>query len=146
MAKIRSTKASIVSNQSITLSLPEAVMRRARRAAEAARRPVEDVLAATLVAALPEVEGAPPDMQEELARMTWLDEQALWAVAQSTLPTRKQEQLAYLAELQTQRALAAEEIADLENLRQEYGRVTLRKARAYALLSMRGGRPLLADN
>lgn len=135
-----------MSNQSITLSLPEAVMRRARRTAEAARRPLEDVLTATLVAALPEVEGAPPDMQEDLARMTWLDEQALWVIAQSSLSTRKQEQLDYLAELQTQRALAAEELADLERLRQEYGRVTLRKARAYALLSMRGGRPLLANN
>jgi len=121
-------------------------MQRARRTAEAARRPVEDVLTATLVAALPEVEGAPPDMQEELARMTWLDEQALWAIAQSSLSTRKQEQLAYLAELQTQRVLTAAEIADLESLRQEYGRITLSKARAYALLSMRGGRPLLADN
>ncbi len=85
-------------------------------------------------------------MQEELARMTWLDEQTLWSIAQSSLPARKQEHLAYLAELQTQRALTAEEIADLENLRQEYSRVTLRKARAYALLSMSGGRPLLADN
>ena len=144
--EIRSTKASIVSNQSITLSLPEAVMRRARRTAEAARRPLEDVLTATLVAALPEVEGAPADMQEELARMTWLDEQTLWAIAQSSLSARKQEQLAYLAELQTQRTLAAAKIADLESLRQEYGRITLRKARAYALLSMRGGRPLLAYN
>ncbi len=34
----------------------------------------------------------------------------------------------------------------MESLRQEYRHVTLRKARAYALLSMRGGRPLLADN
>ena len=129
-----------------TLSLPEAVIRRARRTAEAARCPLEDVLTATLVAELPDVEGAPPDMQEELMRMTWLDLQTLWAIAQSSLSTRKQEQLDYLAELQTQRALTAAKTADLESLRQEYGRATLRKAQAYALLTIRGGRPLLADS
>ena len=31
----------------------------------------------------------------------------------------------------------------LDELRREYGRITLRKARAYALLSLRGGQPLL---
>ena len=79
-------------------------------------------------------------------RMTWLDLQTLWAIAQSSLSTRKQEQLDYLAELQTQRALTAAKTADLESLRQEYGRATLRKAQAYALLTIRGGRPLLADS
>jgi hypothetical protein len=34
---------------------------------------------------------------------------------------------------------------ELEALRAEYGRMTLRKARAMALLSIRGGKRLLAD-
>jgi hypothetical protein len=135
-----------MSIHSVTLDLPEAILHRARLTAQAARRPLEEVLTATLIAALPEVDGAPEDMQEELARMTWLDEQTLWSIARSNMTTQRQERLRYLAELQSQRPLTQDELANLEELRQEYGRITLRKGRAYALLSLRGGVPLLAEN
>ena len=59
---------------------------------------------------------------------------------------KQQQELQALAELQTRRSLTQQEQETLEALRQEYGRATLRKARAYMLLSLRGGRPLLADN
>jgi len=121
-------------------------MRRARQAATALQRPLEEVLTATLAATLPDVEDAPPDMQAELARMTWLSDSELWIVARSAMPKEQQEQLRHLAELQTQRGLTLEEQEALETLRQEYGRTTLRKARAYALLSLRGGRPLLSES
>jgi len=130
--------------QSITLHLPETVMRRARQTADVLQRPLEEVLTAILAAALPEVEDAPADMQAELIRMTWLSDGELWVIAQSTMPDDQQEQLRRLTELQTRRPLTPEEQETLEALRREYGRVTLRKARAYALLSLRGGRPLLA--
>lgn len=132
--------------QSVTLHLPEAVMRRARQAANALQRPVEEVLSVTLAASLPDVEDAPLDMQAELARMTWLNDQELWAIAHGTMPEEQQEKLRYLTELQAQRPLTQDEQETLEALRREYGRVTLRKARAYALLSLRGGRRLLADS
>ena len=135
-----------MSDQTITLSLPESVYRRARYTAEAARQSVEEVLTAMLAATLPDVEGAPAEMQEELARMTWLVERSLWAIAHSRLPKHQEKRLAALTNLQTQRALVPEEASEIERLRDEYGRVTLRKARAYALLSMRGGRPLLGKN
>jgi len=85
------------------------------------------------------------DTRADLARMTWLSDQELWAIARSMMTEEQQERLHYLTKLQTQRMLNQEEQEALEFLRQEYGRVTLRKARAYALLSLRGGRPLLAD-
>jgi hypothetical protein len=107
--------------------------------------PLEDVLTATLAAALPNVEDAPPEMWAELARMNWLSDQALWIIAHSTMPSEQQEQMRALSEAQSQRLLAPEEQKTLEALRREYGRVTLRKSHAYALLSMRGGRPLLRD-
>jgi hypothetical protein len=132
--------------QSITLYLPEAVMLRARQVANVLQRPVEEVLTATLATVLPEVDDAPPDMQTELVRMTWLKDQELWTIASSTMSEEQQERLSHLSDLQTQRPLTPEEQKALESLRREYGSVTLRKARAYALLSMRGGRPLLADD
>lgn len=131
--------------QDITLHLPDSVLRRARQAAVALQRPVEDVLATALAAALPDLEDVPADLRPDLARMTWMGDQELWALARSTMAVGQQEQLRYLTDLQSQRALSEAEALALEALRQEYGRVTLRKARAYALLSLRGGRPLLAE-
>ncbi len=132
--------------QTVTLHLPETVMRRAKSAAEVLQRPLEEVLSTMLAAALPDVEDAPVDTQVDLARMTWFSNQELSDIAHSTMPEEQQQQLRLLAELQTQRSLTPEEQQTLETLRQEYGRITLYKARAYALLSLRSGRPLLADS
>jgi len=130
--------------QSVTLRLPETVMRRARQTANVLQRPLEELLTGLVTAALPDVEDAPLEVQAELARMTWFSGQELWSIARSTMPVEQQEQLRSLADLQTIRALTPAEQEALDNLRREYGRVTLRKARAYALLSLRGGTPLLA--
>ncbi len=132
--------------QSVTLHLPEKVMRRAREAADALQHPLEDVLTALLNAALPDVDDAPPEMRAELAEMTWLNSSTLWEIARSSMSGSQQEKLAYLSDIQTQRPLTQAEQAQLETLRCEYGRATLRKARAYALLSLRSGKPLLTEN
>ena len=129
--------------QSVTLRLPETVMRRARQTANVLQRPLEELLTGLVTAALPDVEDAPLEVQAELARMTWFSDQELWSIARSTMPVEQQEQLRSLADLQAIRALTPAEQEALDNLRREYGRVTLRKARAYALLSLRGGAPLL---
>jgi hypothetical protein len=96
-----------------------------------------------LMAMLPKVADAPEDMQAELTAMTWLDSNALWEIARSEMPTKKQEMMLQLAEQQNERLLTPSEMSHLDELRQEYGRFTLRKARAYALLSLRGGTPIL---
>ncbi len=83
-------------------------------------------------------------MQAELTGMTWLDSQELWRIARGEMSAEAQEQMQQLSQLQGQRPLASQEQEQLETLRQEYGRITLRKARAYALLSLRGGEPLLS--
>ena len=131
--------------QDITLHLPDSILRRARQAAQALQRPVEEVLTTALSAALPDLEDAPADLRPDLARMTWMADQDLWDLARSSMTVGQQEQLRYLTDLQSQRSLNESEAAALEALREEYGRVTLRKARAYALLSLRGGHPLLAE-
>jgi len=91
------------------------------------------------------VDDTPSEMQNELTRMTWLGDNELWDIARSAMPIAQQEQLRALTETQTLRPLTADEQARQENLQREYGRVTLRKSRAFALLSLRGGRPLLAS-
>ena len=131
--------------QSVTLQLPESLLRRARQVAVALNHPLEDVLASTLSAALPDLDDAPLSMQIELARMTSLSDEALWELAQKTMPTAEQEQMQQLLDQQSDRDLTTEEAQQLENLRHQYGHITLQKARAYALLSSRNGRPLLAN-
>ncbi len=129
--------------QHITLPLSETIADRARQAASVLQKPVEEVLAAMLAAALPDLDDVPPSMRTDLARMSWMSDEALWDVATSAMSSGKQEQLRYLAEIQRQRLLTKTEEETLDTLRQEYGKLTLCKARAYALLSMRGGRLLL---
>jgi hypothetical protein len=97
-----------------------------------------------LASVLPDLEDAPAEMQTDLANMTWLDDQTLWSIAYGEMSEDQQEQLAHLSETQRQRALTQEEEERLLYLRKEYGHATLCKARAYALLSLRSGRPLLA--
>ncbi|MCB0165127.1 MAG: hypothetical protein KDI79_12925 [Anaerolineae bacterium] len=134
-----------MSNQEVTLHLPETVMQRAKDAADALQRPIEEILTAVLTAALPDLADVPSEMHSDLAQMTWLSDTDLWAIAHSTLSDDRQIQLQQLAELQGRQELTEQEHATLESLRQDYGQVTLRKARAYALLSLRAGQPLLAD-
>ncbi len=130
---------------SITLTLPEQTLEQARQAAAVLQRPVEDVLGALLGAVLPSLHDVPDDLRAELLRMTWLPSQELWAIAQAHMSTTAQEHLLQLTQLQERRALTTDEQTQLEALRQDYGRMTLRKARAYALLSIRGGAPLLSQ-
>jgi hypothetical protein len=127
----------------ITLTLPEQTMKRAQEAAAALQRPVEELLSDMLSAVLPTTHDTPADMQAELTRMTWLDSQELWRIAQGQMSAEAQERLQELTHLQAQRPLGPEEQTQLDVLRQDYGRMTLLKARAYALLSLRGGEPLL---
>ena len=127
----------------ITLTLPEQTMVQAQQAAAALQRPVEEVLRDMLAAVLPTVHEAPAELQAELLRMTWLDTPELWRRARGQMSAEVQEQLQQLTHLQGHRPLTLEEQAQLDALRQQYGRITLLKARAYALLSLRGGEPLL---
>jgi hypothetical protein len=129
----------------ITLTLPERIMEQAQQAAAALQRPVEEVLSDLLVAVLPTTQDVPDDMQAELVRMTWLESQELWRIAREQMSAAVQEQLQQLTHLQGQRPLTPDEQAQLDALRQDYGRMTLLKARAYALLSLRGGEPLLSQ-
>ena len=127
----------------VTLNLPKKTLAQAQQAANALQRPLEEILADMLTAVLPPVQNAPADMQVELAQMTWLENAELWAIARSMMSEEDQQEIQHLSQEQASRELSANESKKLNQLRQEYGRITLRKARAYALLSLRGGKPLL---
>lgn len=124
--------------QTVTLNIPSRVYWRAQRAAEAVRRPVERVIVETLDTALPSLDDAPPEMIDELAAMHTLPDKNLREVARSIMPAKQQARLRRLSVAQQERPLKPAEVRELDELVNEYGRVTLRKAHAYALLHKRG--------
>lgn len=103
-------------------------------------RPIEEVITAVLEGALPSLEDAPEDMRAELAGMAWWDDAALMDAADATIPESQQQRMAKLG---GKAPLSDSEAEEIEQLRFDYGKVTLRKARALALLSVRSGKRLL---
>ena len=124
--------------QRVTLRLPKPLYRRASHAANALQQPLEEILIRTLDTALPPLDEIPAEIRAEVDSLNNLSDDALWEVAQSTMATPHQERLDVLLDAQGARALTAAEASELEEMRIEYGRTLLRRAKAYALLSERG--------
>jgi hypothetical protein len=72
--------------QTITLTLPDDVLLPVQRVAQATRQSVEELLVTALQAALPPLEGLPPDVMQHLVALESLDDQALWQVMLETVP------------------------------------------------------------
>jgi hypothetical protein len=125
----------------ITLEIPDALARRAGWAAQALHRPLEEVIAAKLEGVLPALEDVPAQMQAELIEMTWLGDSALQAIPEAVLSDANQQRL---TQISGRDGLTEAERQEIDDLRDRYGRITLRKARAQALLSVRSGKGLLA--
>jgi hypothetical protein len=87
--------------QTVTLHLPEEIMRRAQEAAQTLETPVEDILIDILAAALPNVDDVSPELQAELARMSWQSDAELWAIAQGEMVKEEQERLRELSKIQS---------------------------------------------
>ncbi|WP_040528748.1 hypothetical protein [Lamprocystis purpurea] len=100
--------------------------------------PLEQVLAAVLEAALPGLDDVPSELQARLLEMTWLGDGPLLTIAHSAMSESEQERLSDLG--QRSAGLTSEEQAELALLRECYGAITLQKAWAYALLSIRSGK------
>jgi hypothetical protein len=126
----------------ITLNLPDALAERAGGAARAMHRPLEEVITAMLEGVLPSLDDVLADMQAELVEMTWWDDARLMEAADATMPDVRQRRMTQLSVKDGPSDLERE---DLDGLRREYGRVTLRKALALALLSIRSGKRMLGD-
>src|SRR5512138_3473542 len=115
--------------QTVTLRIPDAVIRFAEQAADVLQRPVEDVLTSMLVAVAPDVEDVPAELRPEVARMMFMGDRELSEIAQGGMRPTSQRQMTRLLNAQGERELTAAERAKLEALRREYGRTTVLKAR-----------------
>lgn len=129
----------------ITINLPESELSQIEQAATHLNRSASDLLSAMVLAAFPSVDDVPTEMKLELLQMTWMDTPSLWQIAESQMAQSEQERMQTLVLQSADKALTPVEEDELEELRKQYGRVTLRKAHAYKLLSLRGGQPMLSN-
>jgi hypothetical protein len=132
--------------QTITLTLPDNVLQPVQRVAQATQQSVEELLVTALQAALPTLEGLPPDLIQHLVALESLDDQALWRVMLETVPLDQQHRLHDLLIRNQASVLTESEHEQLAVLQQQTDLVMLRKARAAVLLRFRGRRvPTLAE-
>ena len=122
----------------VNVQLPEPVFRKLQRAADLAHRSVEELLATTVNAALPESPDLPDDLADELTTMYLLGDDALWAATEPSMPPAEQRRLGQLNHAAGERPLTKAEEAEQTRLFAAYHRSVLRRAQAFAILAQRG--------
>ena len=134
-----------MSTQTVTLQLPEHLYRSASQLARVAKRPLADILQDSLSHTLPPLDDVTPEEAEELARLSQLSDAELWRVTKTALPPEKQEKLASLLTRQSAGELGQDDLAELDGLQNEYGRLLVRQSHAWLLLARRGYKVPMQD-
>ena len=127
-----------MSSGMIPVSLPEALVRRLRRAADLTHRTVEDIAASSLAAVLPPAPDLPEEIADELAAMHLLSDAALWTAVEPSLPRNAEARLHHLNAAAGESHLTAAERAEQAALLAAFHRSVLRRAQALAILAQRG--------
>jgi hypothetical protein len=135
-----------MSQQVITVRIPETIYERVKRTAQGMRQPVEQTLVSIVQAAMPSLEKVPPEYHPELEAMETLSDEDLWHVAESQVSAPRQRQLNRLLQKNQAGTLTKRERQVLTELRTELDRLMLRRSYAYLLLKCRGHRiPTLTE-
>jgi hypothetical protein len=129
----------IISDRTITVTLPDTLYERVRQTAMAASLSFDEVLAQSIALSLPALERElSAEVRSELAALALLSDTELRGIADSVLDEAAQFRLEDLAALQKQRPLSALEQSELAQLMEDAQHLMLRKAEAYRLLARRG--------
>lgn len=124
--------------QTVTLKLPDSVLLKLSRAAALTHRSVDEIVAATVDAALASHVELPDALEAELAAMHLFSDDALWAATYPSMSAHEQQRLAQLNEVAQERSLTQAEQTEQQALLSAYSRSMLRRAQALALLKQRG--------
>ncbi|RLT34506.1 MAG: hypothetical protein DWI57_16455 [Chloroflexi bacterium] len=125
--------------ESLTITLPETIVRRLRQAAQSMQVSIGDVLAQTIQGNLPPaLVDLPDDMQKESILLQNADNATLWRIARESLPAAQQEMLEELLERNREETLSVQEAEKLAHLREIIDRLVMRRSYALALLKWRG--------
>ena len=127
-----------MSNQTITLHLPEPLFRELQQRAAQTRRTIEDETLEVLTGAVPLAEKLPADLAEALAPLSMLDDEALWQTARTQLAPDAAVELEDLHHKRQREGLGEAESQKMASLIRQYERAMLVRAQAVALLKQRG--------
>jgi len=128
-----------MSEQTITVTLPNSVYDRIRTTAQATSLTSEEVIKQSVILLLPAFESdIPPDSSLSLAKLSLLNDIQLWKTANSFMKNSQQIRLEKLAEIQKYRSLTNNEQFELDNLMEDAQQIMLCKAEARRILAQRG--------
>jgi hypothetical protein len=134
-----SNTATVQSERTVTMQLPENLYLRLQQTAQATRQSLEaTVLRALQVGSPPAWETAPAEFQADLAALDRLDDAALWRIARTRATPAPMDRYQALLDKNANQTLSTEERQELTQLRTDLDRQMLLKAHAAALLQWRG--------
>ena len=127
-----------MSQQQITITLPDKVFEVVEKQSRVMQRSVAEEVVAVITASLPEQEQLSAALEKELSQLDQLTGEELWRAAQLTAPTEKTNQMQLLVEKQQLEGLTQAEKEEAELLSQFFNRIMLVRAKAAVLLKDRG--------
>lgn len=134
-----SNTATVQSERTVTMQLPENLYLRLQQTAQATRQSLEaTMLRALQVGSPPAWETAPAEFQADLAALDRLDDAALWRIARTRATPAPMDRYQALLDKNANQTLSTEEQQELTQLRTDLDRQMLLKVHAAALLQWRG--------
>jgi hypothetical protein len=127
----------LMTSQTVTLTLPDNLLDRARRLARRSRRPVDEVLVEALTTALPGDDTDVPALRSSIGQLAYLNDAALWQAARATVPAEQRERLEALHHKGQRTTLNDAEREEMETLERLYQDTVLVRAQAAVLLKQR---------
>lgn len=127
-----------MSEQTVTLNLPEPLYLKLKERAEQKKHSLETELMEVVVTAVPVSDELPPVLAEALNALTLQNDRNLWKSARSKVSKKDQARFRALQSMRKEQGLTQVEVVELTNLRTEFDRVMLVRARAAVLLKERG--------
>ena len=124
-----------MATDSITIHLPDDLQHRLERLAALTGQPMEGLIVRTLSSNLPALpEDLPPATRDALQALERLDDDDLRGYTHAMFPQDQYERFTTLREERQERALTADELAELDALTESADLLTLQKAYAAVLL------------
>lgn len=128
-----------MSEQILTVTLPDSICERIKTTAQATSLTSEEVIRQSVLLLLPAFESdIPADLRLNLTKLSLLNDIQLWKTANSVMKKYSQMRLEKLAKLQGRRSLSDNEQSELDRLMDEAQQLMLCKAEAKRLLAQRG--------
>jgi len=126
-----------MSQQVVTLSIPQPVYEQIRQAAKKKHRSVDELMVEAIAAAASTANISASQMRSDLAQMAYLNDAALWQAARATLSPSQRERMENLHHKKQREGLNAEEQIEAESLEALFRDTLIVKAQAAVLLKQR---------